>query len=94
MKTIAQKLFNKLKRQGYFETAEYYYAQFKKQGLTDEEIAESCVLPQKLTSAQKAKEHKQLGEYIRKKSMEMTEEEKNHIKMLGEKYKKEDLEQK
>lgn len=55
MKKIQQLLFAKLKKQGYFETAEYYYNQFKRQGLTDEEIAESFVLPTKLTPTQKEK---------------------------------------
>ncbi len=95
MNNIATKLFRKLKKQGYFETAEYYYARFKKQGLTDQEIAESFVLPQrKLTREQEEEGIQMLKEFRAKIFNEMTEEQKNHAELLCEKFKKEDLERK
>jgi len=95
-KIISEKLFTTLKNQGYFETAEYYYAKFKKQGLTDEEIAESYVLPMKLTPLQKEKDKKFWKEFkkIREEHWKnLSEEQKNHFIALGEKFRQEDLKQ-
>lgn len=73
MKNIKKLLTDKLKKQGYFETADYYYNKFKKQGLTDEEIADSFVLPMKLTPKQKEKESQFFKNRIQNMSEEQTE---------------------
>lgn len=71
---ISERLRIILKEQGFFETADYYYNRFKKQGLTDEEIAESFVLPTKYTPAQREKDSK----FFKERIHNMTEEEKRH----------------
>ena len=69
---ISERLRTILKEQSFFETADYYCNRFKKQGLTDEEIAESFVLPTKYTPAQREKDNK----FFKERIHNMTEEEK------------------
>jgi hypothetical protein len=67
----------------YFKTNKKdYYAELKAQGYTDEEIAESFILPSNLTKEEKAAADKELSEFIKKKREQMTLEDM----LLCEKY--------
>jgi hypothetical protein len=57
---------------------------------TIEEIADSFMLPAKLTVKQKQEADRQLAEHRAKRRAEMTEEEKQHFKLLQLKFRMED----
>ena len=66
------------------------YEKLKKQGYSDEEIAEAYVFPTNMSKKEKAKVDKEFSEMIRKRRERLSPEHIAEMKALQAKYKKED----
>lgn len=73
---------------------EAIYKRMKKQGFTDEEIADGMMIPPDMTKEEREESDKEMSKFIRERIAKMSPEEKKHIEELSEKYKREDKERK
>ena len=76
---------------------EAVYKRMKKQGFTDEEIADGMMIPPDMTKEEREESDKEMSKFIRErvaKMSSMSSEEKKLIEELSEKYKRENKKRK
>ncbi len=71
---------------------EKIYDKLKKQGLTDEDIAEAFLFPVEMTSEEKKESDAELRKELAKRRANMTQEDKDEGERLRQKFLKEDNE--
>lgn len=71
---------------------EAVYKRMKKQGFTDEEIADGMMIPPDMTKEEREESDKEMSKFIREHIAKMSPEDKAIAKQLQEKFKREDKE--